>query len=65
MKFFYNQWVILVLEELFYLAAGSWVVLLLVEFVKPGLVSNSYNLLLHLIITFLLFIGRLLISEKK
>jgi len=55
-KFFTNQWIVLILQELFYLATISWVVLLIVEFIKPGLVSNSYNLIAHLLVVLVLFI---------
>ena len=62
-KFFANKWIALIFQEFFYLASISWVILLGIEFIKPGLVSNSYNLIIHLVVIIILWLVNLSIAD--
>jgi len=58
-----NKRQLLMFDELFLVIGLAWFLFLIVEFIKPGLVSNHYYLNIHFILLLVLFVIRIVISE--
>lgn len=54
---------LLVFDELFLVITLAWFLFLIIEFIKPGLISNHYYLNIHFIIVLILFITRVIVSD--
>lgn len=51
---------LMILDEVLIIAFISWILFMLAEFIKLGLVSNYYDLNLHFIIVIVLLVFRIL-----
>ncbi len=50
---------LMIFDEIFIVIAITWLIFMIVELIKPGIISNYYDLNLHFIVAILLLIGRL------
>ena len=58
-----NHRQLLVFDEVLVVIAIAWLLFMLAELIKPGLVSNHYDLNLHFIIVIILMVVRIFQSN--
>lgn len=54
----------IIIDELFILISLAWILFMIMELVKVGLVSNYYNLNIHFLALILFFVANVIFRNK-
>ncbi len=54
---------LMIFDEIFAIVSITWIIYMIAEYLKVGLISNYYDLNIHFIILIILFIFRIMLKE--